>query len=156
MMKKISLATILVLSTVSIVASANYGSNNDTMRPGYCNGTQGTQAGNCTGPRMMDGHHRGGMRAGGFMNSNQPVANISQQDTWKDDQYIVLQGKIVEQVGKDDYRIKDASGEMVVEIERGAWSGQDVSPNDEVKLYGEVDKSWNKTEVEIHRVEKVQ
>ena len=58
-MKKISLATILVLSTVSIVASANYGSNNDAMRPGYCNGTQGTQAGNCTGPRMMDGHHSG-------------------------------------------------------------------------------------------------
>ncbi|MFY1026770.1 Uncharacterized conserved protein [Actinobacillus seminis] len=44
---------------------------------------------------------------------------------------LVLQGKIVEKAGKDDYRIKDAGGEMAVEIECGAWGGQDVSPNDE-------------------------
>ncbi|MDY4280549.1 MAG: NirD/YgiW/YdeI family stress tolerance protein [[Pasteurella] mairii] len=132
-MKKISLATILVLSTVSITVTA----------------AGGFQNGNSDRSR----HEM--MRSGGFINANQPVTTIAQENTWKDDQYIVLQGKIVEQVGKDDYRIKDASGEMVVEIERGAWRGQDVSPNDEVKLYGEVDKSWNKTEVEIHRVEKV-
>ena len=66
-----------------------------------------------------------------------------------------MQGNIIKQVGKDDFIFKDASGELQVEIDRKAWRGQDISPSDEVKLYGEVDKSWDKMEVDIDCVEKI-
>ncbi|WP_373767494.1 YgiW/YdeI family stress tolerance OB fold protein [Glaesserella sp.] len=95
------------------------------------------------------------MQSGGFVNANQTVHKIIDVAAMHDDQYVVLQGKIVQQIGEDDFLFRDASGEIVVEVERKAWQGQQISPNDEVKLYGEVDKSWNKTEVEVHRVEKV-
>lgn len=137
-MKKGSLATILVLSTVGL-----FGVSQSAMAEKHNGGFH-------NGNPQHEQFHKGG-----FINSNQTVSTIASENTWKDDQFIVLQGKIVEQVGKDDFRVKDASGEIVVEIERKAWQGQDISPNDEVRLYGEVDKSWNKTEVEIHRVEKV-
>ena len=78
-------------------------------------------------------HHKGEFKHGGFINGNQTVR----------------------QVGKDDFIFKDASGELQVEIDRKAWRGQDISPSDEVKLYGEVDKSWDKMEVDIDRVEKI-
>lgn len=138
-MKKLSLATILVLSTVSLVAQA------DGYRKG---GFQGGEA------HAM--HQKGEMRhQGGFFNSTQTVSKVSEAGNWLDDQYVILEGKIINQVGKDDFIFKDDSGELVVEIERKAWQGQTITPNDSVKIYAEVDKSWNKTEAEVHRIEKL-
>lgn len=93
---------------------------------------------------------------GGFAASAQAVSSVSQLSSMKDDQYVVLQGNIVKQVGGEDYLFRDTSGEVVVEIDHENWAGVNVTPSDEVRVYGEVDQSWHKTEVEIHRVEKVQ
>ncbi|WP_257812234.1 YgiW/YdeI family stress tolerance OB fold protein [Aggregatibacter actinomycetemcomitans] len=136
-MKKRSLATILVLSTIAATGVFAQGGFQDPNAP------------------KMEHHKKGDFKRGGFVNTNQTVSKASEAGSWQDDQYIILQGNIVKQVGKDDFIFKDASGEIQVEIERKAWRGQDVSPSDEVKLYGEVDKSWNKTEVDIERVEKI-
>ncbi|TYA37165.1 YgiW/YdeI family stress tolerance OB fold protein [Aggregatibacter actinomycetemcomitans] len=136
-MKKRSLATILVLSTIAATGVFAQGGFQDPNAP------------------KMEHHKKGDFKRGGFVNTDQTVSKASEAGSWQDDQYIILQGNIVKQVGKDDFIFKDASGEIQVEIERKAWRGQDVSPSDEVKLYGEVDKSWNKTEVDIERVEKI-
>ncbi|WP_301099154.1 NirD/YgiW/YdeI family stress tolerance protein [Otariodibacter sp.] len=89
-------------------------------------------------------------------NQSQVITKISELDKLNDDQLVVLQGKIVKRIGKEDFIIRDRSGEKRVEIEDEAWRGIDLTPNDEVRFYGEVEKSWNKTEVEIHRMEKIQ
>ncbi|KND84574.1 hypothetical protein H5P1_0207695 [Aggregatibacter actinomycetemcomitans serotype a str. H5P1] len=136
-MKKRSLATILVLSTIAATGVFAQGGFQDPNAP------------------KMEHHKKGDFKRGGFVNTDQAVSKASEAGSWQDDQYIILQGNIVKQVGKDDFIFKDVSGEIEVEIERKAWRGQDVSPSDEVKLYGEVDKSWNKTEVDIERVEKI-
>ncbi|MCK3655293.1 hypothetical protein A4G19_05835 [Pasteurellaceae bacterium Macca] len=134
MMKK-SLLTAIALSTL-------------ITTPAFAQG--GFQ--NPNAPQQM--HHKG-HQGGGFMNSTQAVSKVSEISSMKDDQFIVLQGNIVNQVGKDDFLFRDASGEITVEIERKAWQGQEITPADTVKLYGEVDKSWNKTEIDIKRVEKI-
>ena len=136
-MKKRSLATIFVLATVAASGAFAKG------------GFQDPHA------QQAQYHHKGEFKHGGFVNGNQTVSKAADANTWKDDQYIILQGNIIKQVGKDDFIFKDTSGEIQVEIDRKAWRGQDISPSDEVKLYGEVDKSWNKTEVDIERVEKI-
>ncbi|MGX2975500.1 YgiW/YdeI family stress tolerance OB fold protein [Ursidibacter arcticus] len=122
-MKKLSLITTLVLSTISVSALAS--------------GFKGTAN-------------------GGFTNNAQTVSRVTDIKDLRDDQYIVLQGKIVKQLTKDDFLFRDASGEIVVEIDKDDWGGTQVGPNDEIRIFGEVDKSWNKTEVDVHRVEKVQ
>ncbi|KOE64384.1 YgiW/YdeI family stress tolerance OB fold protein [Aggregatibacter actinomycetemcomitans] len=136
-MKKRSLATILVLLTIAATGVFAQGGFQDPNAP------------------KMEHHKKGDFKRGGFVNTDQAVSKASEAGSWQDDQYIILQGNIVKQVGKDDFIFKDVSGEIQVEIERKAWRGQDVSPSDEVKLYGEVDKSWNKTEVDIERVEEI-
>ncbi|NEN75182.1 NirD/YgiW/YdeI family stress tolerance protein [Pelistega sp. NLN82] len=85
----------------------------------------------------------------------QAVSKVSEASQWRDDQYVVLQGKIVKQIGKDDFIFSDGTGEIEIEVDDKAWYGQNITPADKIKVFGEVDKSWNRTEVEIHRIEKV-
>ncbi|TNH06770.1 YgiW/YdeI family stress tolerance OB fold protein [Testudinibacter sp. TR-2022] len=103
-----------------------------------------------------DGKKRDDTKRGSFIDNNAPVISTSSVKDLKDNDRLVLEGFIEKQVGKEDYLFKDDSGSIEVEIDRRAWAGQEITPNDKVKLFGEVDKSWNKTEVEIHRVVKVQ
>lgn len=93
-------------------------------------------------------------QAGGF-NQSEQVSRVAEAKNGYDDQFVVLQGKIVKQVGGDEYLFRDASGEITLEIDHEDWHGVNVSPNDEIRVYGEIDKSW-RTQVDVHRVEKVQ
>ena len=91
---------------------------------------------------------------GGFMPSKEPT-KVVDAETWLDDQVVVLEGKIVKQVGKKDFIFKDDSGELTIEVERKAWHGETVTPNDKVKVIAEVEKSWGKTELEALFVGKI-
>ncbi|WP_040976541.1 YgiW/YdeI family stress tolerance OB fold protein [Necropsobacter massiliensis] len=180
-MKKLSLATILTLSTVSLFAAAQNGQISVSQEKSSTQITQPVQknkdrcdyqGGRYHGDKRPRGdwNDRDEMR-GGFNDPSKPAAEkasrphrpefnlppmkVADASTWKDDQFIVLQGNIVEQVGKQDFLFRDASGEIEVEIDRRAWHGQEITPSDAVKLFGEVDKSWKKTEIEIRYVEKV-
>ncbi len=139
-MKKLTLISTLVLSTLtaSVFANTSNGGFQDPNAP----------------QTMNQAKQKGEFKRGGY-SSNQAVSKVSEVAAMNDDQYVVLQGKLVKQVGKEDFLFRDASGEINVEIERKAWAGQEITPNNEVKLYGEVDKSLVGTEVEVHRVEKV-
>lgn len=72
-----------------------------------------------------------------------------------DDSWVTLEGKLVKHLGGENYLLRDASGEVEVEIDGDVWRGQAVGPNDTIRLYGEVDHSWNRVEVEAKRLEKV-
>ena len=109
------------------------------------------------GPQQdgAQGHPKGHFKQGGFVDQNQPISRAADANKWVDDQFVVLQGKIVKQLSKNDYLFQDESGEVRVEIDRRAWRGLDVSPNDEIKIYGEVDIERQGLEIDVDRIEKI-
>lgn len=69
----------------------------------------------------------------------------------KDDQHVVLEGFLVERVKDDDYRFKDATGTLIVDIDDEDFKGQKVTPDTRVRLEGEVDSELvgdNRVDVE--------
>ena len=73
----------------------------------------------------------------------------------KDDAMVSLKGNIEKQIKKDKYMFKDATGSMVVEIDKKVWNGQTVSPADTVILTGEIDKDFDKAKLEVDTLTKV-
>ncbi|WP_346744648.1 NirD/YgiW/YdeI family stress tolerance protein [uncultured Turicimonas sp.] len=69
-----------------------------------------------------------------------PVEKILSQG--KDNQYVAVEGYIVQKVGNKDYIFKDKTGEIRVEIKDRVFANQPVSPTTKVLLEGEVDKDW--------------
>ncbi|KGQ69720.1 hypothetical protein OA57_10205 [Chelonobacter oris] len=144
-MKKTALASALLLTISGGALAATQA--NEASQPTF--GAERTM--------KYDGKHKKHhAERAGFSAEEIAVSHVASLKEMKDDQLVVLEGFIEQQVGKDDFVFKDDSGSVEVEIDDRAWHGQSVTPKDKVKLFGEVDQSWNKTEVEIHRVVKVQ
>ncbi|MFZ7187527.1 YgiW/YdeI family stress tolerance OB fold protein [Avibacterium avium] len=172
-MKKLSLATILLLSTASLVVSAENLPAANQQAAAVEQKAQIVPDAEKAEKAHKKHHHKHKKeqkKHGGFVDptnpqpqangkksfaNNLPVSQISEQATWKDDQRIVLQGNIVKQLSKDDFLFRDKSGEIEVEIEPHAWRGKTITPNDEVKILAEVEKSDKKLELEVQRVAKV-
>ncbi|URL01314.1 NirD/YgiW/YdeI family stress tolerance protein [Avibacterium sp. 20-126] len=173
-MKKLSLATILLLSTASLTVSAENLPTTSEQSPVREQQTVQPVSNTEKGEKAQETHHHKHKKAhkmhGGFVDPNNPqaqikgkksvmnnlpISQISQQASWEDEQHLVLQGHIVKQLSKDDFLFRDKSGEIELEIEPRAWRGKTITPNDEVKILVEVDKSDKKLELEVHRIMKV-
>ncbi len=74
---------------------------------------------------------------------------VAQLKTLPDDAHMILKGNIVRNVQGDKYEFKDATGTVELEIDRKYWNGQNVKPENTVKLVVEVDKDLLKTEYEV-------
>lgn len=63
------------------------------------------------------------------------------QKSW-DDAHVVLTGNIVQRVaGSDDkYVFRDATGEIIVEIDFELFVGRTITPENRVRLFGKMDK----------------
>lgn len=81
--------------------------------------------------------------------------SVAQLKEVADDQWVTLEGKLVKHLGGENYLFRDASGEVEVEVDEEVWRGTEVGPEDLIRVRGEVDHSWNKTEVEVEQLEKV-
>lgn len=90
---------------------------------------------------------------GGFVGGPQTVSTVAQASDMRDDTDVVVVGKIVRRVGDKKYLFEDGTGSIVVEIDDDDWRGQTVTPDDKVKLSGEIDRGLLKTEIEIDYVE---
>lgn len=79
------------------------------------------------------------------------VADVRQM---ADDTYVTVEGNIIQQQGRDHekYLFKDATGEIIVEIDRKVWRGQPITPDVKVKILGELDQSRNPERVKIEAV----
>ena len=92
----------------------------------------------------FEGPNSGGQSMGGFQG---PTGGV-QADTVKkaqsswDDAPVVLVGNIVERLaGSDDkYLFKDATGQIIVDIDHEIFAGRTVTPQTKVRLSGKVDK----------------
>lgn len=73
----------------------------------------------------------------------------------RDDAKVTLTGKIVKRLGPEKYEFSDGSGNITVEIENEDWRGLNVSPEDTVLIHGEVDREFNRREIDVKSISKL-
>ena len=76
-----------------------------------------------------------------------------------DDAPVTLTGNIVERLaGSDDkYMFRDATGQVMVDIDEDLFIGRTVTPQTKVRLYGKVDKEiMEPTKIDVKRLEIIQ
>lgn len=86
--------------------------------------------------------------AGGFQGpgTTAPTTTVAQAKNMADDAIVTLTGNVVSKVTgkKDKYVFRDATGEMIIEIDHKRFRGQTVTPADTVRITGEVDKDFGR------------
>ncbi|WP_421321487.1 YgiW/YdeI family stress tolerance OB fold protein [Aeromonas veronii] len=73
----------------------------------------------------------------------------------RDESWVTLQGKLAKRLGEDSFMFRDFTGEIMVEIDDESWVGQEISPNDTVRISGEVDQDWSDVKVDVSSLSKV-
>ena len=95
---------------------------------------------------------------GGFQDDGSAqvvVTPVKQALKMRDDSIVILRGNIVRRIGDDKYLFRDATGEIVVEIDDEDWGGVTAGPKDTLELSGEIDRDFNKVKVDVYLVKKV-
>ncbi len=101
-----------------------------------------------------DGWHHDAPCPGGF--HHQGVARVTQAAQVAgayEDTPCELIGNLVEQTGYDRYLFRDASGTVVVDIDRKRFRDETVTPDTRVRLVGEVDYDHGRKEVDVDYLE---
>lgn len=109
------------------------------------------QQGGYTGPTTTATKHGGGYTGP----KSTGVMTVAQAKQMRDDSKVTLRGTIVKQLGDEKYLFKDSTGEITIEIDDDDWNGLAVGANDQIEIYGEVDKDWNSVEIDVDSVRKV-
>jgi uncharacterized protein (TIGR00156 family) len=73
----------------------------------------------------------------------------------KDETWHTLEGNIVKQLSSEHYTFRDATGEIEIEVEDDAWSGQEVTPQTRVRITGEVDRDFRSVSFEVETLEPI-
>jgi uncharacterized protein (TIGR00156 family) len=71
----------------------------------------------------------------------------------KDDVQVTLVGKLERQIGSENYIFRDDSGTVEVEIDKKVFKNHTVTPKNQIRITGEVDKGRNATTVEVKQLE---
>lgn len=82
-----------------------------------------------------------------------PIANISDQKNWKDDQIITVQGKITQTMHDDKYQFTDATGSITIEIDDEHHALINQNRDAKLKITGEVDLSNQSIEIDVDHIE---
>lgn len=97
---------------------------------------------------------------GGFSGPSQApvtVMDVKNYSVMQDDTPVVLVGRITGAIGGDHYTFKDNTGEITIEVDHEDWRGVNVSPQNKVKIYGEVDKDFTQNPtIDVKRVDIIQ
>ena len=98
---------------------------------------------------------QGGSAPGGFVGPSSGVAqSVEQALGARGDTPAILEGHVVERVGKDKYVFQDATGKITVEIDHKVFGARIVTPQTRVRLSGEVDSEFfRRNEVDVDVLE---
>lgn len=94
-------------------------------------------------------------QAGGYVGQVNKVT-VAQALEAKDKSYVSVEGSIVKRLGDDDYLFQDSTGSIKIEIDEDVWQGQNVAPNEKIRITGEVDNDWNeKSSIDVDKLQKL-
>jgi uncharacterized protein (TIGR00156 family) len=80
------------------------------------------------------------------------VKSVLDAGMFSDDTPVSLTGYLVASLGGEIYTFKDNTGTMHVEIDHDKWFGLQATPTTKITIYGEIDKEFNYTKVDVDRV----
>lgn len=89
-------------------------------------------------------------------NSGYSLSSIKDVLGMYDDQITKIKGNIVSRISDDKYLFRDATGEMVVEIDYKYWAGIQVTEKDVLELTGKVDKDYDGVTLDVFNVKKAE
>jgi uncharacterized protein (TIGR00156 family) len=96
-----------------------------------------------------------GRRKGGYTGpSSLPISKASDVKNMTHDTDVVLEGRIESYLGNEKYLFNDGSGTVILEIDNDKWAGLEVGADDVVIIYGEVDKKFQRIEIEVEKIKK--
>lgn len=95
---------------------------------------------------------------GGFVGpgSTAGISTVAQAKSARDDSPCVLTGNIVQRMPGDNehYLFRDSTGEILVEIDDELFMGRTVTPETQIRIYGEVDNEvFERTKVDVKNLE---
>ncbi len=93
------------------------------------------------------------MAADAAKNPTKPISKISDVKAMPDDTEVVIQGVIVQNLGDEDYLVKDDSGTVTIEIDEDLVHGNTITPEAEVLITATVDQDDNVTSLEAEEVQ---
>ena len=104
---------------------------------------------------FTDSNAQSATNQGGFVGkSAMSASSVKQALTLPDDARVVLEGKIVSEFRPEHYQFVDKNGDAIeVEIDHKDWRGVTVDENTPVRIYGEVDKDFMKTSIDVKTIE---
>jgi uncharacterized protein (TIGR00156 family) len=82
------------------------------------------------------------------------ITTVAQAKSARDDAKCELIGSIIEQLPGDDdlYLFKDSTGEIVIELDDDLFKGRTVTPQNQIRIYGEVDNdAFEKTQIDVKK-----
>lgn len=83
----------------------------------------------------------------------QSIKNSGLMGFFNDDIPVVLQGQIVQSLGGEYYTFRDSTGSITLDIDHDVWFGApQVTPNTTVIIYGEIDKDFLRTTVDVDTI----
>ena len=92
-------------------------------------------------------------KSGGFIGpSNVSVKTVTVALEAKDDTQVLLTGYIVAGLGDEEYKFKDNTGEIIIEIDDQDWNGVEATPETKVVIQGEVDSGWSYTVIDVDTI----
>jgi uncharacterized protein (TIGR00156 family) len=94
-------------------------------------------------------------QGGGFVGPGLETITVKEALTQGDDSYVNLKGQIVRHLGKDKYLFKDATGEIIIDIDNNKWNGLTITPSDVIEIKGEIDKDWTSLEIDVDYISKI-
>jgi uncharacterized protein (TIGR00156 family) len=80
---------------------------------------------------------------------------VNQARILLDDSSVILTGNIVQALGDEWHRFCDATGDILVEIDRGIWCGLSVSENDRVEITGALNSGLGRTVIDVKSIRKL-
>lgn len=93
------------------------------------------------------------MAADSAKTETKPVNKISDVKAMPDDTEVVIQGVIVQNLGDDNYLVKDDSGTVNIEIDEDLVQGNTITPESEVLITATVDQEGNVTSLEAEEIQ---
>lgn len=80
------------------------------------------------------------------------VSGVLNAGIMSDDTPVTLTGFITSSLGGDLYRFADSTGDIIVEIESDKWLGVNVTPETKVTIWGEIEKEFRSTRIDVSMI----